>query len=419
MRFEDLGLRAEILRALHAKNYDTPTPVQAQAIPLVLNGHDVRVSAQTGTGKTAAFSLPILHKLSQTAPKGQRKPRALVLTPTRELAHQVGDSVKTYGAQLKLVSTMVYGGVGFQPQADRLRRGVDILVATPGRLLDHASQRTVDLSCVEMLILDEADRMLDMGFIPDIRRIMKLLPEQRQNMLFSATYSDDMRRLVDTFLNDPKIVEVATRNKPADLVRQVVHPVSKGRKRDLLSHLIGEGDWSQVLVFTRTKHGADRLARQLKQDGIAADAIHGDKSQGARMKALTAFKARKMRVLVATDVASRGLDIDQLPHVVNFDLPHVPEDYVHRIGRTGRAGAEGIAVSLVSAEEDKQLRDIERLLKKSIDSEEIAGFEGERLPGQGFDPTAPVRRHAPGTRRMGMKRGAAGGGGGRRAAVRW
>ncbi len=416
MIFEDLGLRAEILRALRAKNYDTPTPVQAKAIPHIISGADVLVSAQTGTGKTAAFSLPILHKLAGKQVRGHRKPRTLVLTPTRELAHQVGDSVKTYGRNLKLFSTMVYGGVGFQPQVDRIKRGVDILVATPGRLLDHANQKTVDLSRVEMLVLDEADRMLDMGFIPDIRRIMALLPEERQNMLFSATYSNDIRRLAKSFLVDPKVVEVAARNKAADLVKQIVHPVAKNRKRDLLAHLISEGDWSQVLVFSRTKHGADRLSRQLKQDGITADAIHGDKSQGARMKALSAFKARRVRVLVATDVASRGLDIDQLPHVVNFDLPSVPEDYVHRIGRTGRAGSEGVAVSLVSFDEDKQLRDIERLLKRSIESVEIPGFEGETLPGAGFDPTAPVKRHAPGTRRMGMKQGRRPG---RRSAVGW
>jgi len=408
MKFEDLGLRAELLRALHAKNYDTPTPVQAEAIPHILNGFDVLVGAQTGTGKTAAFALPILHNLSQRAMSGKRSPRALILTPTRELAQQVSDSVHTYGKNLKVNSTVVYGGVGFQPQAEKLKRGVDILVATPGRLLDHASQRTVDLSKVEILILDEADRMLDMGFIPDIRRILKLVPDERQNMMFSATYSDDIRRLADSFLQDPCEVDVAPRNTAAELVTHIVHPVQKARKRDLLSHIIREGDWSQVLVFSRTKHGADRLSRQLKQDGIAATAIHGDKTQGARMKALDQFKARKVRVLVATDVASRGLDISNLPHVVNYELPHVPEDYVHRIGRTGRAGAEGIAVSIVCWEEDGQLRAIERLLKKPIEVQQVDGFECDNLPGHGFDPTVPAKRHAPGTRRMGLRAGARG-----------
>ncbi len=403
MTFEKLGLRAELLRALAAGGYKNPTPVQAQAIPEVLDGRDILAGAQTGTGKTAAFALPILHNLSQQKTTRNAKARALVLTPTRELAVQVSESFRTYGKHLRLKTVVVYGGVGFNPQVDRLARGADIIVATPGRLLDHANQRTVDLSGVEMLVLDEGDRMLDMGFIHDIRRIMSLLPAKRQNMLFSATYSREVRRLAEGVLNNPCEIEVAARNTAAERVAQIVHPVSQSRKRELLAHLIAKDDWRQVLVFTRTKNGANRLAVQLDKNGIKATAIHGDKTQSARMKALNDFKAGHVRVLVATDVASRGIDIDHLPHVVNYDMPNVPEDYVHRIGRTGRAGKEGTAVSLVSSLEDAQLRDIEKLIGKSIDSVVVEGFEGERLARAGYDPTVPVKPHAPGTRRLGAK----------------
>ena len=376
MSFDQLGLRAELLDAVAANGYTQATPIQSQAIPLILQGRDVLGGSQTGTGKTAAFTLPLLQRLAESGGKERRRdPRALVLTPTRELAAQVGESVATYGKGLDLSSTIVFGGVGIHPQIDKLRRGVDILVATPGRLLDHAGQRTVDLSRVEVLILDEADRMLDMGFIHDLRRIMKLLPAQRQNLLFSATYSEEIRKLSDGILRNPALIEVARRNTAAEKVEQFVHPVSKSAKSALLVDLIEKGNWNQVLVFTRTKHGADRLARQLAAAGISSSAIHGNKSQSARTRALSGFKAGKVRVLVATDVASRGLDISRLPHVVNFELPHVPEDYVHRIGRTGRAGEEGAAHSLVSADERGLLRDIERLLERSIPVREVAGFQ--------------------------------------------
>ena len=376
MSFESLGLSAEILRAVTEQGYSQPTPVQQQAIPVILEGHDILAGAQTGTGKTAGFTLPLLQRLSRQAPaRGARPLRALILTPTRELAAQVGESVATYGKHLPLRSAVVFGGVKINPQIDRLRRGVDILVATPGRLLDHAGQKTIDLSSVEILVLDEADRMLDMGFIHDIRRILAMLPGQRQNLLFSATYSDEIKRLADGLLHEPVLVEVARRNTAAERVAQTVHPVDRGRKRELLSHLIGTREWRQVLVFTRTKHGANRLAKQLESDGIRAAAIHGNKSQGARTRALADFKRGTVRVLVATDIAARGLDIDQLPHVVNFELPNVAEDYVHRIGRTGRAGNEGEAVSLVCVDEHKLLRDIERLLKREIGKHVIEGFE--------------------------------------------
>jgi ATP-dependent RNA helicase RhlE len=337
----------------------------------VLAGRDLLAAAQTGTGKTAGFTLPILQRLG--AP--QRHIRVLVLVPTRELAAQVQESARTYGKYAPVRSTVVFGGVGFQPQADALKRGVDILVATPGRLLDHAQQRTVDLRFVEILVLDEADRMLDMGFIHDIRRVMKLLPQKRQNLLFSATFPDEIRALAATFMHNPVTVEVARRNTPAELVDQVAHPVAHDGKRALLSHLVKSGDWRQVLVFTRTKHGANRLAQQLERDGIEADAIHGNKSQGARTRALKRFKDQELRVLVATDIAARGLDIEELPHVVNYDLPHVPEDYVHRIGRTGRAGAEGAAVSLVSHEERPLLAAIERLMNRKVEMRTVPGFE--------------------------------------------
>ncbi len=383
MPFAQLGLRAELSEAVASKGYTQPTLIQSQAIPPILEGRDLLGGSQTGTGKTAAFTLPMLQLLSRAPSQGRRSrnPRALVLTPTRELAAQVGESVSTYGKGLNLASTIIFGGVGIRPQIDRLRQGVDILIATPGRLLDHAGQGTVDLSEVEILVLDEADRMLDMGFIHDIRKVLKLLPAQRQNLLFSATYSDEIKRLSDGILREPVLVEVARRNTAAEKVTQVVHPVAKSEKRTLLSRLIQEGDWTQVLVFTRTKHGANRLAKQLETDGITASAIHGNKSQSARTRALADFKTGRVRVLVATDVASRGLDISRLPHVVNFELPNVPEDYVHRIGRTGRAGEEGAAHSLVSADERGLLRDIERLLKREIPRKEIEGFQMNEADG--------------------------------------
>ena len=376
MSFDTLGLSAELLRAVSEQGYSEPTPVQRDAIPVILEGKDVLAGAQTGTGKTAGFTLPLLQLLSASTPgKGRRPVRALVLTPTRELAAQVAESIETYGKHLPLSSTVIFGGVKINPQIARLRAGVDILVATPGRLLDHVSQKTLDLSSVEILVLDEADRMLDMGFIRDIRKIIALMPKQRQNLLFSATYSSDMRRLADSLLKDPVSIEVARRNTPTELVSQVVHPVDRERKRELLSFMVGSQDWRQVLVFTRTKHGANRLSQQLEKDGISSAAIHGNKSQGARTRALADFKNGGVRVLVATDIAARGLDIDQLPHVVNYELPNVPEDYVHRIGRTGRAGNEGEAVSLVCVDEHKLLGDIERLLKHDLSKIIIEGYE--------------------------------------------
>jgi len=376
MLFTELGLSADILRAVSEQGYSEPTPIQAKAIPVVLEGRDVLAGAQTGTGKTAGFTLPLLQKLSEQKPaKGNRPVRALVLTPTRELAAQVAESVQTYSKHLPIRSAVIFGGVKINPQIATLRRGVDILVATPGRLLDHVNQKTLDLSQVEVLVLDEADRMLDMGFIHDIRKVLALLPKQRQNLLFSATFSNDIKKLADGLLNSPTLIEVAQRNTTSERVAQVVHYVDKKRKRELLSFLIGSGNWKQVLVFTRTKHGANRLAQQLEQDGLTAAAIHGNKSQGARTRALADFKRGAVRVLVATDIAARGLDIDQLPHVVNFELPNVPEDYVHRIGRTGRAGNEGEAMSLVCVDEHKLLRDIERLLKSEIPKVAIDGFE--------------------------------------------
>jgi ATP-dependent RNA helicase RhlE len=374
MSFDRLGLSPELLRAVAQQGYTEPTPVQREAIPLVLAGRDLLAGAQTGTGKTAAFVLPMLQRLHATRPSGPRVIRALILTPTRELALQVEESVRTYGAQNPIRSTTIYGGVGFDPQVRHLRAGPEIVVATPGRLLDHVSQRTIDLSRVEILVLDEADRMLDMGFIRDIRKILALLPPRRQNLLFSATFSDEIRRLADGLLHDPAFVQVAPRNRETDLVTQVVYPVDRERKRELLSHLIKTGKIDQALVFTRTKHGANRLATQLEHEGIAATAIHGNKSQPQRVRALADFKAGRFTVLVATEVASRGLDIDALPHVVNFELPMVPEDYVHRIGRTGRAGVDGDAVSLVCVDEIKLLRDIERVLGHAIPSETIEGF---------------------------------------------
>jgi ATP-dependent RNA helicase RhlE len=378
MSFDSLGLSVELLRAINEQGYTKPTPIQKQAIPVILEGKDVLGGAQTGTGKTAGFTLPLLQRLQQTpVTNKQRKIRALVLTPTRELAAQVGDSVQNYGRHLPLRSSVIFGGVKINPQIAQLKQGVDILVATPGRLLDHASQKTVDLSQVEILVLDEADRMLDMGFIHDIRKVLALLPQNstRQTLLFSATFSDEIKQLADRLLNRPELIEVARRNTAAERIAQVVHPVDKKRKPELLSYLIGSNNWRQVLVFTRTKHGANRLAQHLEKDGLSAAAIHGNKSQGARTRALTEFKSGEKRVLVATDIAARGLDIDQLPHVVNFELPNVPEDYVHRIGRTGRAGNEGEAVSLACVDEHKLLRDIERLLKCEIPKVVLDGYQ--------------------------------------------
>ena len=379
MSFENLGLSADMLRAVSEEGYTVPTPVQAQAIPYILQGRDVLAGAQTGTGKTAAFALPLLQRLaSAPAPaqaQGRRPIRALILTPTRELAAQVEESIRVYGKRLSLTSAVIFGGVNINPQFAMLRKGVDILVATPGRLLDHLGQGTLDITKVETLILDEADRMLDMGFIRDIRRVIAVLPKKRQNLMFSATYSDEIRTLAETLLVNPASVEVARRNTPAETVAQRVIPVDRERKRELLSSLIKQGDWRQVLVFTRTKHGANRLAKQLEQDGLTTAAIHGNKSQAARTKALAGFKAGQVRILVATDIAARGLDIDMLPHVVTFELPNVPEDYVHRIGRTGRAGAEGEAISLVCVDEDEFMRNIERLLKRKFTRDAIPGFE--------------------------------------------
>ncbi|MBI1889318.1 MAG: DEAD/DEAH box helicase [Burkholderiales bacterium] len=380
MSFPQLGLSEAIVRAVTEHGYTVPTPIQMQAIPAVLAGGDLLAGAQTGTGKTAGFTLPILQRLSAAdyAPinaSAARPIRALVLTPTRELAAQVEESVRTYGKYLKLTSTVIFGGVGINPQIKALKHGVDILVATPGRLLDHVQQGTVDLNRVEILVLDEADRMLDMGFIRDIKRVLAILPKKRQNLLFSATFSEEIKALADGLLNAPAMIEVARRNSTVDVITQKIHPVDRNRKQPLLAYLIGKNNWSQVLVFTRTKHGADRLVVQLKKDGITGMAIHGNKSQGARTRALAEFKEGKLRVLVATDIAARGIDIDQLPHVVNFDLPNVAEDYVHRIGRTGRAGANGEAVSLVCVDEHGLLKDIEKLIKRSLPQEVIAGFE--------------------------------------------
>ena len=374
MLFNQLGLSAELLRAVEEKGYKKATPIQQKAIPLILEGRDVLAGAQTGTGKTAGFTLPLLQRL-QYSTSNRRSVRALILTPTRELAAQVAESVRDYGSHLPFRAVVIFGGVSINTQIAKLRKGADVVVATPGRLLDHLQQRTIDLSKVEILVLDEADRMLDMGFIRDIRKILKVLPKERQNLLFSATFSGDIRRLAADFLNAPVEVEVAARNKPVDLVSQIVHPVDKRRKRELLSHRIGAENWQQVLVFTRTKHGANRLAEQLSGDGINSVAIHGNKSQTARTRALKDFKDGAVRVLVATDIAARGLDIDRLPHVVNYELPHVAEDYVHRIGRTARAGQEGHAISLVCVDENKLLDDIERLLKCEIEKEIIPGYE--------------------------------------------
>jgi ATP-dependent RNA helicase RhlE len=379
MHFTDLGLAEPLLRAIREQGYDTPTPIQAQAIPAVLKGGDVMGGAQTGTGKTAGFVLPMLQRLmavpSKRDARGRVAIRALILTPTRELAAQVEESVRTYGKHVALTSMVMFGGVGMQPQIDRLRKGVDILVATPGRLLDHHGQRTLDLSHVEIFVLDEADRMLDMGFIHDIKKVLAIVPAKKQSLLFSATFSDDIKALADKLLNAPALIEVARRNQTAETIAQKVHPVGRERKKELLAHLIKSGDWHQVLVFTRMKSGANRLTDYLNDQRITAMAIHGNKSQTARTKALADFKRGDLQVLVATDIAARGIDIDMLPHVVNFELPNVAEDYVHRIGRTGRAGASGEAISLACVDEDIFLRDIERLIKRTIPREVVPGFE--------------------------------------------
>lgn len=380
MNFTELGLAQPILDAVKEQGYEKPSPIQAQAIPAVIEGKDVMAAAQTGTGKTAGFTLPILHNLSkggtriQSAAKANQA-RVLILTPTRELAAQINESVETYSKHLALRSTVVFGGVKINPQMMRLREGVDILVATPGRLLDLYNQNAVNFKSLEILVLDEADRMLDMGFIHDIKRILKVLPKTRQNLLFSATFSDEIRQLAKGLVNNPVEISVTPRNTAATTVKQWLVPVDKKRKPALLIKLIKDKQWPQVLVFARTKHGANRLVSQLDKANIKALAIHGNKSQGARTRALAEFKSLKIQVLVATDIAARGIDIDELPQVVNFDLPNVPEDYVHRIGRTGRAGANGQAVSLVSADEIEQLSDIERLLQKLIEREYISGFE--------------------------------------------
>ena len=378
MTFSEFGLSEALVRAVGELGYTEPTPIQRQAIPAVMTGKDLLAGAQTGTGKTAGFVLPMLQRLSNSEPRRKNAVRALILAPTRELAAQVEQSVRDYGRHLPMRSMTIFGGVSIRPQITALRKGVDILVATPGRLLDHVQQRTLDLSNIEILVLDEADRMLDMGFIHDIKRILKLLPQQRQNLLFSATFSDDIKQLADRLLDNPAMIEVARRNAAAETVAQKIYPVDRDRKRELLSTLIRERNWYQVLVFTRTKHGANRLSKQLEADGITSMAIHGNKSQTARTKALAAFKAGDLQVLCATDIAARGIDISELPHVVNYELPNVPEDYVHRIGRTGRAGTEGEASSLVCVDELKLLADIERLLKRELPHEIIDGFEPDR-----------------------------------------
>ena len=374
MLFNQLGLSAELLRAVEKQGYESATPIQQQAIPAILKGRDVLAGAQTGTGKTAGFTLPMLHQL-QHGEKNHRRIRALVLTPTRELAAQVADSIRGYGEYLPFRTAVIYGGVSINTQIAKLKKGVDIVVATPGRLLDHLQQRTIDLGAVDFFVLDEADRMLDMGFIRDIRKVIKCLPSERQNLLFSATFSKEIRELAARLLDAPKEIQVATNGKPADGIQQVVYPVDRQRKRELLSHKIGEEDWRQVLVFTRTKHGANRLATQLEADGLQTAAIHGNKSQGARVRALNDFKSGKVRVLVATDLAARGLDIEGLPYVVNYELPHVAEDYVHRIGRTARAGNKGTAISLVCVDEHSLLAGIEKLLQTKIEKEIIDGYK--------------------------------------------
>nr|WP_314546971.1 DEAD/DEAH box helicase [uncultured Massilia sp.] len=390
MSFNTLGLSDAIVRAVTEAGYTAPTPIQAQAVPAVLGGGDLLAGAQTGTGKTAGFTLPVLHRLSTDAvgaaltnKTSKRAIRALVLAPTRELAAQVEENVRIYSKYTNLSSAVIFGGVGIHPQIKLLANGVDILVATPGRLLDHVAQGTIKLDKIEILVLDEADRMLDMGFIHDIRKVLAVLPPKRQNLLFSATFSDEIKALADRLLDKPAMIEVARRNSTVEVIAQKIHPVDRDKKHPMLAHLIKTNDWKQVLVFTRTKHGANKLVEQLGKDGIGAMAIHGNKSQSARTKALAEFKDGSLTALIATDIAARGIDIDQLPHVVNYDLPNVPEDYVHRIGRTGRAGATGEAVSLVCVDEHQMLKDIEKLIKQTLPREVINGFEP--------DPTAKAQ----------------------------
>lgn len=391
-----------MLRAIADAGYTSPTPIQAQAIPYVLRGGDLLAGAQTGTGKTAGFTLPILHRLSEAplAQAAKGKPRCLILSPTRELAAQIGESVTTYGKYLPLKSMVVFGGVSINPQINRLSKPLDILVATPGRLLDLVQQKALDLSAIEILVLDEADRMLDMGFIHDIKKVLAMLPKKRQNLLFSATFSDDIKRLADSLLNTPDLVEVARRNASNALIEQSVHMVPQAHKREMVSYLIKHHQWQQVLIFTRTKHGANRLAEKLVKDGIPAMAIHGNKSQNARTAALAQFKAGTITALVATDIAARGLDIDQLPQVVNFELPNVPEDYVHRIGRTGRAGASGAAISLVDREEFGMLKDIEKLIKRDIPRVPVEGFVAPEKNSE--EPDRPPRGQNQGRQRQGQ-----------------
>jgi len=420
MSFEILGLAEPLLKAIAEAGYTIPTPIQAQAIPAVLSGGDLLAGAQTGTGKTAGFTLPLLHKLAAKppVPGSKRHIRALILTPTRELAAQVEESVRTYGKYLPLRSMVMFGGVGMNPQIDALRRGVDILVATPGRLLDHHQQGTLDLSHVEIFVLDEADRMLDMGFIHDIRRVLAIVPPRKQSLLFSATFSDEIKALADRLLNAPQMIEVARRNTTAETISQKIHPVDRDQKKELLTHLIKSKNWHQVLVFTRMKHGANRLVEYLEKQDITAIAIHGNKSQSARTRALAEFKSGDLQVLVATDIAARGIDIDQLPHVINYELPNVAEDYVHRIGRTGRAGAEGEAISLVCVDEEGFLADIEKLIKRPIPREVVQGFEPD--PHAKAEPIQLGRRTlhgAPGSGRGGSGGGRPGGGGGNRSSA--
>ncbi|UTV87105.1 DEAD/DEAH box helicase [Cobetia amphilecti] len=399
--FASLGLSAPVLKAIAEMGYSTPSPVQAGAIPAVLEGRDVMAAARTGTGKTAGFALPLVERLSQSAPAGARKIKAMIVTPTRELAAQIDENVTAYSRHLKLRNAVVFGGVKINPQISRLSSGVEILTATPGRLLDLHSQKAIDFSDLETLVLDEADRMLDMGFIHDIRRLLKLLPTKRQTLLFSATFSDEIRGMANKLLNDPVAVEASPRNTTAEKVEQHIHTVEKSHKPSLLKHLIIKENWHQVLVFTRTKHGANRLATKLEKSGISAAAIHGNKSQNARTKALAGFKNGEVRVLVATDIAARGLDIEQLPQVVNYELPNVPEDYVHRIGRTGRAGASGRAISLVSSDERKELGGIERLLKGKLKRVEVEGF----VPEVDVEPEREPRQPRGGQRSGGQRSG--------------
>jgi len=409
MSFESLGLLPELVRAITERGYTTPTPVQSRAIPEIMAGRDVLAGAQTGTGKTAGFTLPILQRLQ--AGTRMKAPRALVLVPTRELAAQVADSVRLYGKYLPLRTVTIFGGVNINPQIDALERGLDVLVATPGRLLDHVQQGNVDLDRVEIFVLDEADRMLDMGFIHDIKRVMKQMPSKRQNLMFSATYSDEIRRLAQSFLRNPVEIEVARRNTAVEAVDQFAFMVQKNDKRALLSHLIRHNDWPQVLVFTRTKHGANRLAKQLEEDGIETAAIHGNKSQNARTQALAGFKQGKVRALVATEVAARGLDIKELPYVVNYELPNVPEDYVHRIGRTGRAGSTGIAVSLVASDETGLLKDIERTISRQITRQPLPEISAPprravtAAPAQARDSAEPGNGQRPPQHRSQSRRG--------------